>query len=90
MTETACLKIAYRRGKIMVGYLTLPGCAMKKAAYSRKAEPGMVVDYDESDVPIGIEIVSPSIVSPQAVNDVLVALHQQPLKEEELAPLAKV
>jgi len=57
------------------------------ACRSRKAAEGLVVDYAEDGRPIGIEIVSPSIVTVEAVNRVLADLRQDAIEAEELAPL---
>ena len=87
MTRDTYLEITYRRGKPLAGYLYLAKSGDAKVARSRKAAPGLVVDYAPDDRPIGIEITTPSAVSLQAINAVLADLHQQALEREELAPL---
>jgi uncharacterized protein YuzE len=87
MSEEVYLEMAYRHGKCMAGYLYLPRRQGDSAARSQEAAPGLVVDYAADGRPIGIEITSPSAVSPEAVNALLVQLHQEALAREELAPL---
>ncbi len=86
MTRDIYLEITYRHGKALAGYLYLAK-SDDKVVQSRKAAPGLVVDYTADDQPVGIEITSPSTVSVQEINDLLIELHQQTLEKEELAPL---
>ena len=86
MTKDIYLEITYRHGKALAGYLYLAKSA-DEVARSRKAAPGLVVDYADDNQPVGIEITSPSTVSVQDINDLLTELHQQTLGKEELAPL---
>ncbi|HUT56743.1 MAG TPA: DUF2283 domain-containing protein [Phycisphaerae bacterium] len=81
------LEVTYRQGKPLAAYLHLPGRRSDRAARSRKAAPGLVVDYAEDGRAIGIEITSPKSVTLEAVNSILAELHQQALAEEELSPL---
>ncbi len=87
MTQDKYLEVTYRRGKAVAGYLNLPRAGGQKAARSRKVAPGLVVDYNTDDKPIGIEITLPSAVSIQAVNKLLAEFRQQTLEKEELSPL---
>jgi hypothetical protein len=87
MTKGIYLRVSYRRGRPLAAYLTLPRMGNEFSVRSRKASPGLVVDYAADGRPIGIEITSPSIVTLKAVNDLLSELHQQTIGEEELAPL---
>ena len=87
MTRDTYLEMTFRHGKPLAGYLYLPRREGDKAVRSRKAAEGLVVDYAEDGRPIGIEIVSPSIVTVEAVNRVLADLQQGAIKAEELAPL---
>jgi uncharacterized protein YuzE len=81
------LEVSFRHGKPLAGYLHLPRREGEWASRSRKAAEGLVVDYAQDGQPIGIEIVSPSIVTVEAVNRVLTDLKQQAVEPEELAPL---
>ncbi|MFB3890470.1 MAG: DUF2283 domain-containing protein [Phycisphaerae bacterium] len=87
MTIGQSLEVSDRHGKALAAYLHLPSKSDDYAATSREAGPGLVVDFAADGRPIGIEIVSPSIVTLDAVNQVLASLNQQTIGEEELAPL---
>ena len=87
MSKEIYLEMTYRHGRPLAGYLYLPRQEGDRAVRSDKAAPGLVVDYASDGRPIGVEIASPSSVSLQAINELLTNLHQQTLKEEELAPL---
>ena len=87
MTRDIYLEMTFRKGKPLAGYLHLPRREGDYAAYSRKVADGLVVDYAPDDRPIGIEIVSPSIVTVETVNRVLADLRQSAIAPEELAPL---
>ena len=88
MTQEVCLQITYRRGKPLAGYQRLGGREGDRVARSRKAAPGLVVDYDRDGRPLGLEITSPSSASVQEINQVLCDLHLEALPREELLPLA--
>jgi hypothetical protein len=81
------LEMTYRHGKPLAGYIHLPRRDGDRVARSQKAAPGLVVDYAADGRPIGLEITSPATVSLQAINELLLTLHQQTLTEAELAPL---
>lgn len=82
------LEMTYRRGKAVIGYLYLPRRKGDHAARSQERPPGLVVDFAEDGRPIGIEIISPSAVTPEMINSLLRELHVQPVDQEELAPLS--
>ncbi len=87
MSRTRRLEVRIRKSKPLAGYLYLPRREGDKASYSHKAAEGLVVDDTEDGRPIGIEIVSPSIVTVEAVNRVLADLRQDAIEAEELALL---
>lgn len=88
MTEAVYLEVTYRDGKLLAGYIYLPGhTATEKSAHTKEMAPGIIVDFNRNDEPIGIEIVSPTVVTIEAVNRVLRQLHQKAMKKEYLAPL---
>ena len=89
MADDIHLEMSYHRDKLMAAYLYLPRKEGDRAARSREARPGLVVDYAEDGRPIGIEIVSPSAISEALINDVLADIGQAPLTEEDLAPLRR-
>jgi len=90
MSEQVYLEMTYRHGKPFAGYLWLPRRQGDTAARSRKAAAGLVVDYAADGRPIGIEIVSPSHVSPGDIKALLAELHCECVSEKELAPLFAV
>ncbi len=81
------MEITYRGGKPLAGYLYLPREADDTVARSRKAAPGLVVDYSPDGRPIGVEVTGPSSVSLDAINQVLTELHLETLDRDEFAPL---
>ena len=87
MSKEIYLEMTYRHGKPLAGYLYLPRKEGDRVVRSQQAAPGLVVDHASDGRPIGVEITSPSAVSLQAINKLLVDLHQQTLAQEELAPL---
>jgi uncharacterized protein YuzE len=86
MADRVELSMHYRKGKPYAGYLYL---RKKQGKYvrSRELDNGLVVDFDESGQPYGIEIVSPSLVNPDDSNAALRDLGLPPLPRQELAPL---
>ena len=88
MSKGIYLEMTYRQGKPLVGYLYLSRRPGDYAATTRKVAPGLVADFAADGRPIGIEIVSPSIATRQSINHVLEELRQEPLPDQELAPLA--
>ncbi|MCG3181683.1 MAG: hypothetical protein BIFFINMI_04082 [Phycisphaerae bacterium] len=89
MSSGVYLEMTYQGGKPMVGYLYLPRRPGDHAERSRKVARGLVVDFAPDGRPIGIEIVSPSVVTRDSINRVLRELSREPLPDEELAPLGK-
>ena len=87
MSEEVYLELTYRHGKPFAGYLHLPRREGDRAVRSRKAGPALVVDYADDGRAIGVEIVSPEIVSADEINRLLAELDQQALGADELAPL---
>jgi hypothetical protein len=83
----ASLVITYRRGKPWVAYYRLPHEGSRHAHGTELVEPGLVVDYGPSGSPIGIEITAPAQVSLEQFNELLARLGQQPVAEQEFAPL---
>jgi len=87
MTRDTYLEVTYRQGKPVAAYLYFPGGANAEVARTQKMKPGLVADFAADGRPIGLEIVSPSAVSLQDVNEVLQSLNKEALPEEEFAPL---
>jgi hypothetical protein len=87
MTREIYLEMTYRHGKVLAGYLYLPRQEGDRVARSRKAAPGLVVDYAADGRAIGVEITSPTSASLQTINDLLAKLNLHALEKDELAPL---
>jgi hypothetical protein len=81
------LQLAYRKGKLLAGYLYLDGPRCK-SAQSRKAEAGLVIDFASDGHPIGIEITSPTSFNLDALNRVLTSLNLAPATSTDIGPLA--
>lgn len=52
-----------------------------------KIDEGLIADYDQNGVPVGLEIISPTTASVQQIKDALEKLHVEPISEDELAPI---
>lgn len=81
------LEATFRKGHPIAAYLYLPRRAGEKSYRTSKVDPGMIIDFDQRNKPIGIEITAPAMVTAEAVNRVLRELDLPQIKEEELAPL---
>ncbi len=81
------LEITFRHGLPLAAYYYLPRKSDQKACRTSRMEPGLVIDFDEADNPIGIEITSPRSVTLSAFNSVLSQLGQPPVDEADFAPL---
>ena len=81
------LEVTYRRGRPTAAYYYLPRSRGDKSHRTAQMKPGLVVDFNRSGRPIGIEITAPSRVSPDAVNRALKELGLPEAKPKDLAPL---
>ena len=81
------LEVTFRKGQPMAAYLYLPRGARDKSYRTARANPGLVVDYNRSGKPIGIEITAPTKVTAAALNRVLRDIGMPPIKRSDLAPL---
>lgn len=81
------LEVTFRHGRPFAAYLYLPRADEAKSYRTRRAEPGLVIDFDRSGKPIGIEITAPSKVSLEALNAVLRSLGVPCMRRADLAPL---
>ena len=81
------LEVTFRHGRAMAAYLYLPRQAEEKSSWTKRIEPGMVVDFSPGGNPIGIEITAPRQITLAAINDVLQELRIPPLTDADLAPL---
>ena len=81
------LEVTFRHGRSLAAYLYLPRRPGEKSSRTTRAEPGLVIDFNRSGKPIGIEITAPSRLSLAALNRVLRELGLPTLKQADLAPL---
>ncbi len=81
------LEVTFRQGRAIAAYLYLPRWPGEKSFRSTKADPGLVIDFNRSGKPIGIEITAPDKVTAAALNRVLRDLGLPPVKRFDLAPL---
>lgn len=81
------LEVTYRQGRAMAAYLYLPRQPGEKSYRSAKADPGLVIDFNRSGKPIGIEITAPDKITATALNRVLREFGLDPVERLDLAPL---
>ena len=81
------LEVTFRRGRPLAAYLYLPRDAGDKSCRTSKADPGLIVDWDESGRPIGIEITAPARLTVAAINELLKQLGLAQMEDADLAPL---
>jgi uncharacterized protein YuzE len=82
------LEVTFRDGKPIAAYLYLPRMTSDASVRTERHEGGLILDFTEDGRAIGIEITAPSVVSLDALNHALAAIHQEPASSSELAPLA--
>ncbi|MBI4582338.1 MAG: DUF2283 domain-containing protein [Planctomycetes bacterium] len=87
--NTPCryLEITFRNGKPFAAYFYLARQPGDVSVRTQQPEPGLIVDFATDGRAIGIEITSPTSISPEAINRVLSGLHEPPASAEELHPL---
>ena len=81
------LEVTYRRGRALAAYYYLPRRSQDRSYRTRRAAPGLLVDYARGGRPLGIEITAPAKVSLAAINRLLKELGQRPMKRAEISPL---
>jgi len=81
------LQITYLHGKAFAAYIYLGGPPGIKSARTEEVGSELLVDYAEDGSPIGIEIVSPDVVSEDEINDVFDRLGLHRPAPADLAPL---
>ncbi len=81
------LEVTFRGGRPLAAYLYLPREPGEKSFRTSKAEPGMVIDFNRSGRPIGIELTAPRKVTVTALNRVLSDLGLPPMRAADLEPL---
>ena len=81
------LEITFLKGKPLAAYLYLTGKKSTQCAKAIKVDEGLIADYDQDGVPVGLEIISPATASVQQIKNALEKIHVEPIGENELAPL---
>ncbi len=81
------LEVTFRRGRPLAAYYYLPRRPGEKSYRTRRVEPGMVVDFNRSGRPIGIEITAPGRLTLAALNRALRELGFAAVQRADLAPL---
>jgi hypothetical protein len=81
------LEVTFRHGRPLAAYLSLPRRTADRSYRTEKAAPGLVIDFNRSGKPIGIEITTPSKLSAAAINRVLRRLGLPTLARADLGPL---
>ena len=81
------LEVTFRHGLPLAAYYYLPRKSGQKPSRTRRVEPGLVIDFDDADNPLGIEITAPKRVTLNAFNKVLRDLGHPPISETDFAPL---
>ncbi len=81
------LEVTFRHSRAIAAYYYLPPRPGQKSYRTVRVEPGMVIDFNRSGRPIGIEITAPSKLSLAALNRVLKQLGLATVRRHDLAPL---
>ena len=81
------LEVTYRDGRPYVAYLYLPRKPNEKRHKCRRVEPGMILDINKAGELMGVELTAPTMITLEAINNILKEYDLPPLKESDLAPL---
>ena len=85
--KNSYLEVTFRHGRPLAAYLYLPRKPKDKSYRTKRTAPGLVIDFNRSGKPIGIEITAPSKLSAAALNRVLRRLGFPAVTRADLAPL---
>lgn len=81
------LEVTFRGGKPLAAYYYLPRNEGDTSARVEKHGAGLLVDLTKDGRPIGIEIAIPSLVTADALNEILQSYGFPLVAAAELAPL---
>ncbi len=81
------LEVTFRHGRALAAYYYLPRRPGDKSHRTAVAAPGILIDFNRSGKPIGLDITAPSKVTLAVLNRVLRELGIPPAKRADLAPL---
>ena len=85
--KNSYLEVTFRHGRPLAAYLYLPRRPSDKSYRTARAAPGLVIDFNRSGKPIGIEITAPAKLSAAALNRILRRLRLPTVTRADLAPL---
>ena len=85
--KSSYLEVTFRNGRALAAYLYLPRRPTDKSWRTERTPPGLVIDFNRSGKPIGIEITAPAKLSAAALNRVLHRLGLPAITRADLAPL---
>lgn len=85
--KNSYLEVTFRRGRPLAAYLYLPREPKDKSYRTERTAPGLVIDFNRTGRPIGIEITAPAKLSAAALNRVLRRLGLPAVTRADLAPL---
>ena len=85
--KTVSLQITYRKGKPYAAYIYLPHRRGQKSVRTEAITEDLLIDYAQDGTPLGIEIVSPGIVSIDEIQSVFDRLGLGRPEPVELEPL---
>ena len=82
------LQVTYRKGRPLAAYLHLAHGTGKRSARTEPSADGLlVVDFDRTGRPLGVEITAPGAVTLARLNALLESLGQPPLSKEDFKPV---
>ena len=79
------LQVTYRKGRPFAAYIYLDRRPGEKSARSEEVAPEIVVDFDSDEHPIGVEIISPDVIS---IDEILAVFDKLGVGRPELTELA--
>jgi len=85
--KTVSLQITYRKGKPFAAYIYLAHRHGQKSVRTKAITEDLLIDYAQDGTPLGIEIVSPGMVSLDEIQRVFDSLGFDRLEPSELDPL---
>lgn len=85
--KNSYLEVTFRHGRPLAAYLYLPRRPADKSYRTARVEPGLIIDFNRSGKPIGIEITAPAKLSVAALNRVLRRFGLPVVTRADLTPL---
>ncbi|MDE2812514.1 MAG: DUF2283 domain-containing protein [Gemmatimonadota bacterium] len=85
--KTVSLQITYRKGKPFAAYINLAHQHSQKSVRTEAVTEDLLIDYAQDNTPLGLEVVSPGMVSIDEIQRVFDRLGLGRLEPAELEPL---